>query len=1722
MRGVVDDADLVDRAARLFRFLARVQGVGVTRVQDAADLGVIEWLGAIPDHPSVRFTPNNADAPFLLLDKVRRTPAVDAPEVAVRAWLAPGRLDDPDDEPSLLQRRLDGTGTRTLLLSDHPNVVEEFDAWLARWREWAAGARIEEAALRLYRAVYQMYSDVNASAESKEAVLALGCLVWRRPGWGTARRHVLTLPVKLDFDTDSGRLTVRVDRDGGRAAVELSDFLDPSEIADPGLLRTAERELVDEGLEPFDRATIAGLMRRLLHSLGPSSSYRDEDVPATATDEPVGFYAPALIMRSRGKRGLTRVLDSISDRIQDQREVPSGIRNLVDPAYAPTMVRSEESGAIVRDGDDCFLPLPLNSVQLQILEHVDSHAHTIVQGPPGTGKTHTAAALITHLLAQGKRVLVTAHTDRALEEVRGKLREEMRGLCVSVAGASRDNFDDLKRAMERIAQEADRHNPHRAQTTVKAAQARVADLRAERADIRKQLLRLREVEVVQHQCGRYRGTLTELVTRHRDEASRFDWISALDPVEPGAALPVSAADVAQWRSLLLDSALDDPESRAPDLITTHDVPPVDQIALWSERLLQAEARVRSCSEQGAPQWTERIAALNPPTRADLLAMVRRLDRELGDLAASRDAWVREALADISLGRAALWQDRAMRLAGLTQPAQQLVAQVGISQVRVNGGDTAALVSLAEAVRAHIETAGPLKVGADGMPKAGFAFGKSRVLKDAAPLFEHVRVDGRIPTTAEQLDVFLRFEEIERLLGQLDEVWVGTPAMPVTGSPTIRLTWHREHAEQLRRLLSCGAELAEAGRQLRTFGLPEPDWADANARKPIFASFEAVTAIDERRAVQHLFDTVSVKLNAVRFQPHATANLQELHAAIERGDVEAYRRAYQRLGELNTVRRRFVHRHELGARMASLPRLRDAIAATASDPAWDNRLVELENAWEWAGLGRWLAAHEDDTVNELFGRLDDIEASLRNEASELAVTKAWDYAVGPERLTANTRVDLRQYAQLVRRLGKGTGAHADRRRAEIRETLARCRSAVPVWIMPIYRVVEQLDIEQDMFDVVVVDEASQAGVEAVFLQYLAPRIVVIGDNRQVSPSGVGVKIDTVNGLGEQFLADNLHRATWTDPKRSLFDEAAMRFPSRLTLLEHRRCVPEIIGFSNKIAYEKDDVRLVPVRLYGVDRLPPIRTEYVPDGVSTPGNVNEIEADRIVARILECLADSRYDGKTFGVISLLGTAQAEVIWKKMLVKVSPEEIDRRRLRCGDAADFQGAERDVMFLSMVKSAGPETRLVARADESATQRYNVAVSRAADQLWLFHSVTAEQLKNPADLRYQLLDYCRSIETTPPEITTGVSEPVPENRPVAPFRSLFEQCVFNRIVGRGYRVVAQYDVGGHALDMVIVGGHIRVAVQCDGDRWAGPIEYQRSMAWQRDLQRCGWPFFRIRQSRFVSDPESSLEPLWQLLDEVGLTPVSAEDLVQADAAPIASATSVGTAEPVIQQPVVDPLADFDWRKPEPDTGAGENEQVCPVEENVDIDVPIEPPNAAPAPSVVTEEAGEQEYSAFNGLVSPLSAASPIETVVSDLLRVVKVEGPVTAGRLRSVFFRNVADDDERGGRAALDRALSVAVERGELIVDDFLELPQPQWFTYRSPSQPEVRRRTLGARSIEEVPPRELARILADAAETTGWGDRRGLMQTAASELGQAQLTDRAISMFALVLSSARTAPAG
>ena len=90
----------------------------------------------------------------------------------------------------------------------------------------------------------------------------------------------------------------------------------------------------------------------------------------------------------------------------------------------------------------------------------------------------------------------------------------------------------------------------------------------------------------------------------------------------------------------------------------------------------------------------------------------------------------------------------------------------------------------------------------------------------------------------------------------------------------------------------------------------------------------------------------------------------------------------------------------------------------------------------------------------------------------------------------------------------------------------------------------------------------------------------------------------------------------------------------------------------------------------------------------------------------------------MISLLGPDAGKAIERSFSTQLAPEQWSARELRCGDASAFQGSERDVMFLSMVKRPDPSRRISHLLPPIYVQRYNVAVSRAKDQFWVFHSI--------------------------------------------------------------------------------------------------------------------------------------------------------------------------------------------------------------------------------------------------------------------------------------------------------------------------------------------------------------------------------------------------------------------
>ncbi|WP_158726417.1 AAA domain-containing protein [Tomitella fengzijianii] len=602
----VSREDAVDgragRTVNLFDYLRRVQELKTPTVHSveaySGDGQTVLWFGKLPDHPAVvrsrvdALEDDAAERPFLTIERVPQSEAPEPPGT-VSLWLE-NAWDDPDAVPRVRKQlpahRAHGTQPATAheavemaSIDDSPEVTEAFDRWLPAWQAWADRERHDRQARELFKDVFALGRTAATRAQEFELCLAVGLLAWQPDGHPAVRRHMLTVPASVEYDDVAGCLRVQQSDNVDAVTFEM-DMFDPGMVENSSAVHQLRESVRDFGGSLLDQDAVGEIGRRIVNNIDTSGIYRDsEDAPAPARYAQIAF-APALILRKRSKQGLVDIFTEIAGQVRESGTVPSGIVPLVDPDAPLPSDPDDTPGALVRVGEDTFLPLPVNERQLAVVSNVDERAQTLVQGPPGTGKTHTAAALLSHLLAQGKRVLVTAQTDRALEEVRQKLPDAIKPLSVAVVGRDRGAMSDLKLAVDGISMRASEYDAGASARVIDRALEEIESLGKQRNQVQTGLVDARKREVRVRQRGGYDGTYAQIARALDAERPGFGWIEAYGPMATHSESPVTGAEAVEWLAYLRDPALAAGSvSAAPAIADIDAVPMPDELAELCKR-----------------------------------------------------------------------------------------------------------------------------------------------------------------------------------------------------------------------------------------------------------------------------------------------------------------------------------------------------------------------------------------------------------------------------------------------------------------------------------------------------------------------------------------------------------------------------------------------------------------------------------------------------------------------------------------------------------------------------------------------------------------------------------------------------------------------------------------------------------------------------------------------------------------------------------------------------------------------------------------------------------------------------------------------------------------------------------------------------------------------------------------------------------------------------------
>ena len=400
-------------------------------------------------------------------------------------------------------------------------------------------------------------------------------------------------------------------------------------------------------------------------------------------------------------------------------------------------------------------------------------------------------------------------------------------------------------------------------------------------------------------------------------------------------------------------------------------------------------------------------------------------------------------------------------------------------------------------------------------------------------------------------------------------------------------------------------------------------------------------------------------------------------------------------------------------------------------------------------------------------------------------------------------------------------------------------AFPCWCVTTYAASGSLPLKPGLFDVVIIDEASQCDIASCFpILYRAKKAVVVGDDKQLPHLSFLEKAKEQSFLSQYGINDR-YQLMWRFRSNSMFDVANYYSMHPVLLDEHFRSLPPIINYSNKEFYGNR----IKVMKRNDNSSKVIEAVIVPDGkidVDATRNLPEIEA--VVKKLHEIvLEDERKNPENPVSIGIISPFRAQVDQLKISVAkvLSEHMIAKHQIEIGTAHTFQGDERDIMLISWAyaNNSFPQSLIFLQKPNL----FNVAITRARYKTINFIS------KNPRELPEGILrSYFGFIQEYEDRYSLLKSDDFDENI----YKNKFEKEVAEAFRTIGHKVSCGEEIAGLSADLVVDN---KFVVECDGEEDKIPCKVS-NVKKQAIFERCGLKVSRISKREWSYSPKACID----------------------------------------------------------------------------------------------------------------------------------------------------------------------------------------------------------------------------------------------------------------------------
>ena len=324
-------------------------------------------------------------------------------------------------------------------------IKEKLEKELERREVWIKEQILIEEVRNFFDTLYIKYLELNKDSETLELVIGNGIVKIKNKN---VYYPILLKKVRIDFDAKNNIL-ILVDplANENFSTTLYTNFLNEIDGINLSHVFELEEEIKEKDLHPLNKKEIDDFFRKFIHRLSSNGYFLDDEEIANLKDDDILIEDKPLIFIRKKDTGIVKAIESIVDRIENHGEIPNQLLELVG------IIKNKENNKNISieniKEEEILFVKDTNREQIDIAKQIEINDAVVVQGPPGTGKTHTIANLLGHFLAQGKNVLITSHTKKALRVLKEKIPKNIQGLCISILD---DDNSDMRKSVESISE----------------------------------------------------------------------------------------------------------------------------------------------------------------------------------------------------------------------------------------------------------------------------------------------------------------------------------------------------------------------------------------------------------------------------------------------------------------------------------------------------------------------------------------------------------------------------------------------------------------------------------------------------------------------------------------------------------------------------------------------------------------------------------------------------------------------------------------------------------------------------------------------------------------------------------------------------------------------------------------------------------------------------------------------------------------------------------------------------------------------------------------------------------------------------------------------------------------------------------------------------------------------------------------------------------------------